>query len=77
MAAMLHDTVEDTDTTLEEIAREFGEEVASIVDVSLDSCLGNITGIPTSLVILVPGMYRSARYFVSDTQTAANRYCAT
>lgn len=37
MAAMLHDTVEDTDTTLEEIAREFGEEVASIVDVSLDS----------------------------------------
>ncbi|KAJ9122355.1 hypothetical protein QFC22_001777 [Naganishia vaughanmartiniae] len=34
MAAMLHDTVEDTDTTLEEIAREFGEEVANIVEAS-------------------------------------------
>ena len=30
-AAILHDTVEDTDTTLEEITREFGEEISSIV----------------------------------------------
>jgi hypothetical protein len=34
-AAVLHDTVEDTDTDLEEIAREFGDEVARIVEVSL------------------------------------------
>ena len=32
MAALLHDTVEDTDTTLEEIEKEFGKEVAGIVD---------------------------------------------
>ena len=32
IAALLHDTVEDTNATLEEIDREFGAEVASLVD---------------------------------------------
>lgn len=32
IAALLHDTVEDTDTTLEEIERLFGSRVAEIVD---------------------------------------------
>lgn len=32
VAGMLHDTVEDTDITLEDISREFGEEVALLVD---------------------------------------------
>ena len=31
-AALLHDTVEDTDLTLDEIKTEFGEETASLVD---------------------------------------------
>lgn len=31
IAALLHDTIEDTDTTREEIAAEFGERVASLV----------------------------------------------
>ena len=31
MAALLHDTVEDTDTTLEEIQEQFGSKIASIV----------------------------------------------
>ncbi len=30
-AALLHDTVEDTDTTVEDIDREFGDEVADLV----------------------------------------------
>jgi guanosine-3',5'-bis(diphosphate) 3'-pyrophosphohydrolase len=30
-ACLLHDTVEDTDTTHEELVREFGEEVANVV----------------------------------------------
>jgi guanosine-3',5'-bis(diphosphate) 3'-pyrophosphohydrolase len=30
-AALLHDTVEDTDTTIEELTSEFGAEVASLV----------------------------------------------
>jgi len=30
-AAVLHDTVEDTETTFEELEAEFGEHVASIV----------------------------------------------
>ncbi len=32
VAGMLHDAVEDTDMTLEEVVREFGEEVALLVD---------------------------------------------
>lgn len=32
VAALLHDTVEDTDYTLEQLAQEFGEEVAQLVD---------------------------------------------
>lgn len=31
-AALLHDSVEDTSTTLEEISKEFGDDIASIVD---------------------------------------------
>ncbi len=31
-AAMLHDTVEDTDLTLEEVKKEFGADVAALVD---------------------------------------------
>ena len=31
IAALLHDTVEDTDTTRDEIGRQFGERVANIV----------------------------------------------
>jgi (p)ppGpp synthase/HD superfamily hydrolase len=32
IAGILHDTVEDTDTTLEEIEKEFGKEVKNLVD---------------------------------------------
>src|SRR5688500_6345607 len=32
ICALLHDTVEDTDVTLEELEREFGTEIARIVD---------------------------------------------
>lgn len=32
VAALLHDTVEDTDLTLPQLAREFGDEVAQLID---------------------------------------------
>src|SRR4051812_46570845 len=32
ICALLHDTVEDTDITLEDVEREFGNEIARIVD---------------------------------------------
>ncbi|ANI90678.1 RelA/SpoT family protein [Arachidicoccus ginsenosidimutans] len=32
ICALLHDTVEDTDITIEDVAREFGNEIAKIVD---------------------------------------------
>src|ERR1700761_9282278 len=32
ICALLHDTVEDTDVTLDDITREFGAEIARIVD---------------------------------------------
>jgi len=43
-AALLHDTVEDTDTTFEEIEREFGSRVCDIVkEVTDDKSLPKIT----------------------------------
>ena len=42
-AAVLHDTVEDTDTTLEEVEIRFGPRVASLVaEVSDDKTLGKV-----------------------------------
>ena len=41
-AAVLHDTVEDTDVTLEDIRHEFGDHVASIVEAESDK---NIEGV--------------------------------
>ena len=35
-AAMLHDTVEDTDVTVEDLRREFGDRIASIVEAESD-----------------------------------------
>ena len=35
ISGMLHDTVEDTDTSLEDIKKEFGDNVAELVDLSL------------------------------------------
>ncbi len=32
IAAILHDTIEDTETTREEIAEKFGEEIGALVD---------------------------------------------
>ena len=40
VAALLHDVVEDTDVTLEEIADRFGDEVAGIVNECTDSIEG-------------------------------------
>ncbi len=35
-AAMLHDTVEDTDVTLDDLRREFGDRIASLVEAESD-----------------------------------------
>ncbi len=40
MAAVLHDTVEDTDATIEEVGERFGERVAGLVaELTDDKCL--------------------------------------
>jgi len=44
-AAWLHDTIEDTKTTLDDIQREFGETVATIVDGLTDK--PDLQGMPT------------------------------
>jgi guanosine-3',5'-bis(diphosphate) 3'-pyrophosphohydrolase len=44
-AAWLHDTVEDTSTTIEEIREQFGETVADIVDGLTDK--PDLAGLPT------------------------------
>ena len=40
-AAVLHDTVEDTSVTIEEIRREFGERIATIVENESDKIIEN------------------------------------
>ncbi|MBR5907613.1 MAG: bifunctional (p)ppGpp synthetase/guanosine-3',5'-bis(diphosphate) 3'-pyrophosphohydrolase [Bacteroidales bacterium] len=40
-AAVLHDTVEDTSVTIEEIKREFGERIATIVENESDKIIEN------------------------------------
>ena len=44
-AAALHDTVEDTDVTIEQIQAEFGERVASFVAVESDNFKTGVTGV--------------------------------
>lgn len=42
-AAALHDTVEDTDVTIEQIRREFGDRIASLVAVDSDIEVSGVT----------------------------------
>ena len=41
-AAILHDTVEDTDVTIEDIEREFGKRVAELVSYESENKRGNV-----------------------------------
>ena len=41
-AAILHDTVEDTDVTIEDIEREFGKKVAQLVSYESENKRGNV-----------------------------------
>lgn len=41
-AAVLHDTLEDTDTTKEELVKEFGEHIANLVDDESENKRGNL-----------------------------------
>ena len=42
-AAVLHDTVEDTDVTVEQIRAEFGDRVASLVEIESDAEIENVS----------------------------------
>lgn len=42
-AAVLHDVVEDTDRTIEEIRREFGDRIADLVDCESDNTLTSVS----------------------------------
>jgi (p)ppGpp synthase/HD superfamily hydrolase len=60
-AAVLHDTVEDTDTTEEEISAEFGEEVARIVSVSYCCFLPRIRAAYRSPLTVVASRLRDSQ----------------
>jgi len=42
-AAALHDTVEDTDVTIEQLREEFGERIAALVAAETDTCLAGVS----------------------------------
>ena len=42
-AAALHDTVEDTDVTVEEIKEKFGKHIAELVDAESDECFHGLS----------------------------------
>ncbi len=46
-AAMLHDTIEDTTVTREEIDRAFGEEIGGLVDGLTKSCASSTSSLDT------------------------------
>ena len=65
-AALLHDTVEDTGITIESIANQFGDEVASLVDgvTKLDKLVYGPTAEAETLRKMVVAMSRDIRVLV-------------
>ncbi len=66
MAALLHDTVEDTSYSIEEIKKEFGDEVTSLVDgvTKLDKLTYGPTAEAETLRKMVVAMSRDIRVLV-------------
>ncbi len=78
-AAWLHDTVEDTKTSVEEIRYQFGLEVAHIVDVLTDNAATAKLSIPERKLvqaIRVSGQDKSAKRVKLADQTSNARLCA-
>ncbi|MGB8020114.1 MAG: bifunctional (p)ppGpp synthetase/guanosine-3',5'-bis(diphosphate) 3'-pyrophosphohydrolase [Candidatus Nanopelagicales bacterium] len=65
-AALLHDTVEDTGYTLEDLAHEFGEEIASLVDgvTKLDRVIYGEASAAETVRKMVVAMARDIRVLV-------------
>jgi len=65
-AALLHDTVEDTDYTLEEVRRDFGDEVAALVDgvTKLDKVKYGDTAQAQTIRKMIVAMSRDIRVLV-------------
>src|SRR6476646_1025674 len=83
VAALLHDTVEDTETTLEEIAAELGDDVALLVDAFLHNTAANTettleeiaAEFGDDVALLVDGVTKLSRiHFDSREQAQAESY---
>src|SRR5215471_20100597 len=75
-AALLHDVVEDTDFTLEELRAQFGEAVANIVDgvTKFDSLAGNSKASTGSLTLSMnPGASSTAEQVEQKQRLARER----
>lgn len=66
-AAILHDTVEDTDTTIEELEQEFGPEVAKVVEECTDE--PNVGSFRSKQAQVKTSPFKSSR---ARTSTPAN-----
>ena len=61
VAAILHDTVEDTETTLAEIVERFGSEIASVVEEVTDDWALNKAARKNAQIENAPGLSASAQ----------------
>lgn len=59
-AALLHDVLEDTDTSYEELEKEFGEDVANLVDEVTKSSYNTFPHLKSQTGVLLKFLDRSA-----------------
>ena len=86
-AAWLHDVVEDTEVTIEEIYSEFGDRVGDLVDALTDGPgetrlekkqkpYATIPNVPGAVLVKLADRIANVRHTIADTKPGAARYYA-
>ncbi len=87
-AAWLHDVVEDTEVTIEEIYSEFGNRIGDLVDALTDGPgetriekkqkpYMTIPNVPGAVIVKLADRIANVRHTIADTKPDAERYYET